>query len=264
MPHSMPHSQLVGILNVTPDSFSDGGEAFSEAAAIKKFEQLVNDGADIVDIGAESTRPGATPISPDEEWQRLAPVLQRLQTHPLRAKVQISIDTRHAKTAEKAISLNIDIINDVNGLNDHAMLRVLAASAVRVVAMHSLSVPADKSIVLDDGIDVVEVIRAWQAEKTALAESNGIHPERIIWDPGIGFGKTAAQSLQLLARMDDYCYPPKNWLIGHSMKSFLSLIDNTNRDAATLMCSVFIMGQGIGYLRVHDLAAHAELRRVLA
>jgi dihydropteroate synthase len=264
MPRSMPHSQLVGILNVTPDSFSDGGEAFSEAAAIQKFEQLVNDGADIVDIGAESTRPGATPISPDEEWQRLAPLLRHLQIHPLRKKVQISIDTRHAKTAENAIGLHVDIINDVNGLNDPAMHRVLAASDVRIVAMHSLSVPADKSIVLDDGVDVVEVIRSWQAEKMALAESNGIHPERIIWDPGIGFGKTAAQSLQLMARMDDYCCPPKNWLIGHSRKSFLSLIDNGNRDSATIMCSVFIMGQGIGYLRVHDVAAHAELRRVLA
>lgn len=249
-------THLVGILNITPDSFSDGGQFHAPEAAFERYAQLVADGAAIVDIGAESTRPGATPLTPDEEWARLGPVLARLpRTH------RLSIDTRHAATAARALDNGVAMINDVSGFADPAMAPLLAQADCRVIVMHALTVPADPSVHWPEGTDPIAAILAWKSqllERVALA---GIAPERLIFDPGLGFGKTHEQSMALVQRAPELLASGGDWLYGHSRKSFLSLITDAaapDRDAATLLLSRQLVAAGVHYLRVHDVRGHAE------
>ena len=263
----MPHSALIGIVNITPDSFSDGGNAFAPNDALAHCAKLVAEGADILDLGAESTRPGATPLTHAQEWERLEPVLSRIGEENWRSKVRISIDTRHAETASKALSLDADIINDVSGLSDTAMAEVLAKSECPIMVMHALTIPADKSVVLAEDVDVVAYIRNWAQETASRAEACGISKSRLIFDPGLGFGKNAVQSLRLLTSLSSYADAPENWLIGHSRKSLFNAIeemDSKGRDSLTLCASSFLMAQNVGYLRVHNVARHATLRDALS
>ncbi len=255
----------MGILNVTPDSFSDGGLAFDVPHAVARFETLVNDGADIVDIGAESTRPGATALTPAEEWSRLAPVLSALCVYPLRRNSVISIDTRHAETARAALAMGVEIINDVGGLRDAAMRQVLAQSACRIVVMHALSIPADTSVVLPPNADPIAIVLQWKTEVITLAHTDGIATERLIFDPGIGFGKTAEQSLGLMDRANELLASGGEWLYGHSRKSCYRILAENNvdnsmfRDTMTLKYSSKLADVNVNYLRVHDIAAHRAL-----
>jgi len=239
-------TKLVAILNLTPDSFSDGGLHTDPHASIKRMRE---EGADIIDIGAESTRPGATPLTPEEEWQRLAPVLKSLPKAPF------SIDTRHAATAQKSLAHGASWINDVSGFSDPAMVAAVKNTDCKLVVMHSLTVPADKSIVMADDADVVAEILSFAKARIAALETAGIARSRIIFDPGIGFGKTAAQSLTLLQHISALRACGVPLLIGHSRKSFLT----GDRDTATLAISKQLIAQGIDYLRVHDVAAHRAL-----
>lgn len=244
-------TQIMGILNITPDSFSDGG-AVTVKDVITKFKQLVRDGADIIDIGAESTRPGATPLNADEEWQRLEAPLKAICQHPLRQQVLLSIDTRHAQTAKHAIDLGVDWINDVSGLSDPAMVEVLRDALCDVVVMHSLTVPADKNVTLAADANPIAEVLKWKAGM----ECKGIAPERLIFDPGIGFGKTAEQSLALIEHAEELVKNGGRWLIGHSRKSF---IKGGDRDVATLAYSRELVAQAVDYLRVHDVAGHRDI-----
>lgn len=217
-------------------------------------------GASVIDVGAESTRPGATPLSAGEEWDRLAPLLPELLARCKGGGVEVSVDTRHAKTAERALALGADWINDVSGLADPAMRAVVRDASCSIVVMHSLSIPADKARVLpEDAEPVAEVLAWWQLRKAELA-GTGIAPERLIFDPGIGFGKTAQQSLALLRGVVRLQAEGTPLLIGHSRKSFLSAFTEApagSRDLETAVVSGWLARQGVTYLRVHALAENA-------
>ena len=253
-------TKIVGILNLTPDSFSDGGEV-AEGSALTHIGQLLEDGADIIDIGAESTRPGAVALSPEAEWQRLEKTLRAARKEF--PDVVLSLDTRHAATASKALALGVDWINDVSG-GSPDVLAVVVGSACRYVLMHSLTIPADLKMVLPENADPVAAVLEWAALRTADCQQAGIKKERLILDPGIGFGKSARQSWELVRRVAELKESGFNWLIGHSRKSFLSAVgkrDAKDRDLETHLLSVQLALAGADYLRVHDVAG---TRRALA
>lgn len=255
-------TQLVGILNLTPDSFSDGGAFDSAEQAVAAAVAMVGQGAAVIDVGAESTRPGATPLSPEQEWARLSPVLPSV-CRALAGRAAVSLDTRHAATASRALEAGVAWINDVSGLADPAMLGVLAGNDCRVVAMHSLTIPADPSVVLPLDADPVRDVAIFAA---ALLKRTGLPRERLILDPGIGFGKTAEQSLALLRRVDELHEIGLELLIGHSRKSFLTRFTDApaaGRDDATLAVSAFLAFKQVAFLRVHEVARHGEMLAIL-
>ena len=264
----MMFPKLMGILNVTPDSFSDGGDNNGDAGAaamLARVQALLNDGADIIDIGAESTRPGATVLSAEEEWQRLEGILPEAISRIHAAGKQVSVDTRHPETAARAIGLGVDTINDVSGCTNPQMLAVLADSSCDIIFMHSLTIPADKSITLPEDVDVIEALKAFAAERAAECEALGIKKERLIFDPGIGFGKTAKQSIDILKRAPDLNRLGElglKLLIGHSRKSFLAEFTDcpaTERDSLTLAVSQYLLQHSVDIIRVHNVALHHEL-----
>ncbi len=250
-----PTAKLVGIVNITPDSFSDGGQNFAPEMAFAAIKKLIADGADIIDIGAESTRPNAVAISADEEWVRLAPVLAaRPQFDAL-----ISVDTRHAQTAKKALAAGADWINDVSGFGDIEMVDAVKNADCKIVVMHSLSVPADKNIVLPDGCDAVAEVLAWAEERIKSLENAGIKRERLIFDIGIGFGKTAAQSQKLIEGISQFQSLGVPLFVGHSRKSFLGASSVADADQKTLKISKFLAKNGVEYLRVHNVEIHKNV-----
>lgn len=256
----MQRPTLVGILNLTPDSFSGDGVAGEDA--LERAELLCDAGADILDLGAESTRPGATPLSAAEEWARLGPVLQGILAQRWRPRVRLSVDTRHYETAERALALGVELINDVGGLDDKAMAEVLEEHDCDVVVMHHLGLPADAAKTLPEVADVVAEVLRWKAEVTARAEARGIARHRLIYDPGIGFGKRAEQSMALVEQAAQLKSSGGRWLYGHSRKSFLKLLSDVpaeQRDGVTLQVSEQLVRAGIDYLRVHNVAAHTAL-----
>lgn len=243
-------TKIIGIVNLAPDSFSDGGEVGDVAVRIAR---LADDGAYGVDIGAESTRPGAVPLSADEEWARLSDVLPGLKAQF--PHLILSLDTRHPQTAKRALDCGINWINDVSG-GAPEMLQV-AKAASQLVLMHSLSVPADPKHLLSEGADPVMAVQDWAREKLRQCEAVGIASERLILDPGIGFGKSAKQSWELIKRFDELKKIQIKWLIGHSRKSFLSAPrqkDAKDRDLETHLLSLELAKQGVDYLRVHDVS----------
>ncbi len=253
-------TKLLGILNLTPDSFSDGGQADVPEQALERLERLIDAGADGVDIGAESTRPGATPLSPEQEWARLEPVLARAVARCQEAGVLVSLDTRHAESAARALALGVDWINDVSGFRDEAMIRVVAESTCQLVLMHARAIPADPNDTLPETDDPVAAVDAFFRSQQARLAEYGVAPERLVYDPGIGFGKSAVQSLALLARLDELA--PLPLLIGHSRKSFLSLFTDkpaAARDELTLAVSGLLAQRHIPWLRVHNVVRHRLL-----
>ncbi len=251
----MFNTKIVGILNLTPDSFSDGGQFYSPAAAIERIGELVRQGADIIDIGAESTRPDATPLSAEEEWQRLEPVVKHL---PAFSTVEFSIDTRHAATVSKILPYGISTVNDVSGFSSPQMVEAVQKSSCKLVIMHSLTVPADTRVVMDEHVDVVTALMEFARKRIAALVSAGIGKERMIFDAGIGFGKTTAQSFAIINGIGRFKELDVPLYIGHSRKSFLGE-PKENRDKATLEMSRELIKQGVGYIRVHDVAAHRTL-----
>ncbi len=252
-------SKIIGILNITPDSFSDGGLAGNVQAIIAAAQKLIEDGADVIDIGAESTRPGAHPLTHEEEWQRLAGVLPQICKLAKESGVLTSIDTRHAQTASKAIIAGIDWVNDVSGGSDAAMLKILAGWQGKVVIMHNLGIPADKNITIPKSEDAVAIIYEWLEERLVLLEKAGIVRGRVIIDPGIGFGKTAQQSWEIINNIAVFKKLGVEIFVGHSRKSFLNASENiVDKDAATLAVSKQLARQGVDYLRVHNVELHIK------
>ena len=260
----MNRPALMGIVNITPDSFSGDGKLHAQAA--QQALRLVGEGADIIDLGAESTRPGAVMLSDEQEWARLGPVLETVLAKDIRTRARISIDTYHAQTASRALDMGVDIINDVSGLDDVAMMDILSEVDCDIVVMHSLGVPADKAVTLPPDCDVVARILEWKTAVTQKAANRGVAKERLVYDPGIGFGKTAEQSLALIAAAATLKASGGRWLYGHSRKSFMKhtgAADMAARDAMTLEISVRLAEAGIDYLRVHDVMAHDAMFRRL-
>lgn len=257
-------TKLAGILNITPDSFSDGGRYNAPEAAYLQAHALINDGADIIDIGAESTRPNAQPLDSLQEWQRLEPVLSDIIRLAHKSGRQVSVDTRHPQTARRAIVAGADWINDVSGGRDETMLEIIAQADCGFVLMHALTIPADKAVTLPADADVVSLIYAYFSQMIEACEKHGISRHRLALDAGLGFGKTPQQSLELLWRMPEFTALGCALYVGHSRKSCFSLIgDAAHRDALTLLASHYLFSHNIDYVRVHDIGAHATLRNSL-
>lgn len=256
-----PLSALVAILNVTPDSFSENPSSLEHK--INDFKNLLEQHPAVIDIGAESTRPGATPLSHDEEWQRLLPLLTHWrEIHQNYPFTKISIDTRHFQTAKKALSFQVSILNDVSGLTEPDMQEV-AQDYEQTILMHSLTVPAEPQTTLSTDLNTVDELKRWIEHKLNNLPSALL--SRLIFDPGIGFGKTPRQSLEILQRLPDFYSYNRPLLIGHSRKSFMNLWTEkkfSDRDIETLGVSAKIIHH-VEYLRVHNLEAHQRLQKSL-
>lgn len=245
---------VMGILNVTPDSFSDGGRYFDIDAAVAHARHIAASGCDIVDVGGESTRPGAVPTSEADELARVEPVLAQLAD----LNIPVSIDTYKAGVAIRAIERGAVLINDVWGLQkDPAMADVVAGTEAAVVIMHNR---AEK----DPGIDIVTDMRKFFDRSLALAANAGIRKERIILDPGIGFAKTSHQNRDAVARLAelrDYALPI---MIGASRKAFLGGLSDGSEGSliGTLTVNLAAAANGVAIFRVHDVAEHVTAFRV--
>lgn len=249
---------LMGIVNVTPDSFSDGGQFVAVDAAVKQAISLTECGADILDIGGESTRPGATPVGEREELERVVPVIAALKT---RVTVPISVDTTKAAVARAAIEAGAAIVNDISGLTfDREMVSVVADSDAGVCVMHIKGTPQTMQ---DDPVydDVVAEVCDFLAQRIGVLEAAGVGRERICVDPGIGFGKTALHNLELLRSIDRLHELGCPVLIGHSRKRFLKHVlgrEVEERLAGTVGVSIALAERGVDVLRVHDVQAVSD------
>jgi dihydropteroate synthase len=255
--------KTMGVVNVTPDSFSDGGDSLAPEDAIAHAEALVEEGADVIDIGAESTRPGASPTSPEVEWSRLAPVLRVLHA---RLDRPISVDTRHAEVARKAVDAGADWVNDVSGLRDPAMRRVVADTGASAVVMHMRGEPSTMQSDTRYG-EVRDEVFGWLADATATAMAEGIAPDRLLIDPGLGFGKTAEQSFELLGHVGELRSMGFPVLVGASRKSFLGAVsgaeDAKDRKEASIAAAVLAVMRGAEVVRVHDVRETVRALRVV-
>ncbi len=270
-------TEIVAVLNLTPDSFSDAGRYLDPVRAAEHALAMVDAGATVVDLGAESTRPGAAtvPLDPEEEWRRLEPVLSRLVAGPRAgggSRALLSVDTRHPETAERAIAAGANWINDVTSLRDPAMLDVVVPRAVDLVLMHSVTVPpAPDQTIPTDG-DPVKFLLGWGAGRLAELAAHGVERARLILDPGIGFGKTPDQSVEILRRADALATLSARVLVGHSRKSFLAgwfppdhpaAQNPAARDFESALIAGHLAGLAVDYVRVHDVEhASRALRAV--
>jgi dihydropteroate synthase len=241
---------IMGVLNVTPDSFHDGGEYDAVEDAVERAEEMVAAGADIVDVGGESTRPGADPVPVDEEKARVLPVVERVSD----LGAAVSIDTRKAAVARAALDAGADVLNDVSGLADPEMRLVAAAYDVPVVVMHSIETPVDPDADVHYD-DVVEDVVDELTERVLLAEKAGLDRSQILVDPGLGFGKSAAESFELLGRLPELRGLGCPILVGHSHKSMFGLVDREAGDRLdpTVAATALAAARGADVVRVHDV-----------
>ncbi|MCW5202550.1 dihydropteroate synthase [Desulfobulbus sp. US4] len=251
----MNTTQVMGILNVTPDSFSDGGEFTGEQAVTEQVKKMLADGVDIIDIGGESTRPFAEPVAEQEELDRVIPAIQVVRT--LSSAIPISIDTTKAKVAAAALEQGATLINDISSLQqDPDMVTVARESQVPIIIMHMQGTPENMQLA-PQYEDVVTEICAFFRERTSWMESQGIAKQRIILDPGIGFGKTLAHNIAILRNVGAFKRLGFPVLIGHSRKSFFEKLLGTpvaQRDCPSAVISALCAQQGADILRVHDVA----------
>jgi dihydropteroate synthase len=248
----------MGVVNVTPDSFSDGGVNFSASDAIASARRMVDEGAAIVDVGGESTRPGAQPVTLDEELRRVAPVLEAVG-----GELPVSIDTAKAEVARLAVALGAEMVNDVTALlGDPAMGETVAESGAYLCLMHMQGEPRTMQAnpTYDD---VVGEVAAFLEERLAFAVSAGVAEERICLDPGIGFGKTVEQNFELIRRLDELTALGRPLVVGFSRKSSLGRIlgdpeATTGPLSASIAVAVAAYERGATILRVHDVQEHVE------
>jgi dihydropteroate synthase len=249
---------VMGILNVTPDSFSDGGQFFDAASALAQAHRMIAEGADILDIGAESTRPygGSQPVSAEDEHARLAPVLSAV----VQLGLPVSIDTFKARTAAYALEQGAAILNDVWGLqHDPDMARVAAEHGVPVIVMHN----REKA---DPAIDIMADVKAFLARSLDIAAKAGVVRERIVLDPGVGFGKTLDQSTTVIARLDELREFGLPILMGLSRKRFISSISPSEphqRIGGSIAGNLLSVMAGASIVRVHDVAETVQALQVM-
>ena len=262
----MSDFRIMGVINVTPDSFSDGGRYLDGAAAVAHGLELEAEGAAILDVGGESTRPGAAPVAEAEELRRVIPVIEGLIAGGSRA--QISIDTSKAGVAVRALNAGASLVNDVTALRaDPKMAGVVADAGAECCLMHMLGDPRTMQR-NPSYADVVLDVRSFLEERMAFAASAGIAVERIMLDPGIGFGKTVEHNLELLRRLDELVALGRPVVIGTSRKSFLGRLTGRNapedRVAATVATNVIAFERGARVFRVHDVAPVRDALTVTA
>lgn len=240
------HTYVMGILNVTPDSFSDGGKFIDKDVAVKRALQMIEEGADIIDIGGESTRPGFTPVSADEQIERVVPVIEEIKKN---IDIPVSVDTYDAKVAKAALEAGCDIVNDIWGLKkDPEMAKVIAEYDAFCVLMHNRETP--------DYIDFRKDLLTDFKGILDIAKTAGIKDEKIILDPGVGFGKTREQNLVAINHMDDLKVLGYPLLLGTSRKSVIGLtldLPVDERLEGTLATTVIACMKGINFVRVHDI-----------
>jgi dihydropteroate synthase len=252
-------TQLMGVVNVTPDSFSDGGRYLDPEAAVAHGRELAEAGAAILDVGGESTRPGADPVGAEEELRRVVPVVRRLAG----SGVRISVDTSKAAVAAAALDAGAEIVNDVTALRGDAEMAALCGErGATVVLMHMLGEPRTMQ---DDPRydDLVADVKAFLTARLEAAVAAGIEEDRVWLDPGIGFGKTAAHNMELLRRLGELRELGRPLVVGTSRKSFIGKVDGSPADGrlgGTIASSVLAAAEGADVLRVHDVA---EVRQAL-
>jgi len=256
---------VMGVVNMTPDSFSDGGQFASVDEALAHALQLVEEGAGIIDVGGESTRPGAQPVAADEQIRRVVPLIARLRG---RSNVAISIDTTSAAVAHAALEAGADIVNDVSaGADDEGMFRLVAKRGAGLILMHRIAAPAEDSY--SDRYpkepsygDVVRDVCDFLIDRADAAINAGIARDAIAVDPGLGFGKSVSQNFELLARTSEIAALGFPVLIGASRKSFLGAVsgrsDPEQRIVGSVVAAVAAFGGGARIVRAHDVGAHRE------
>jgi dihydropteroate synthase len=261
---------IMGILNVTPDSFSDGGQFLSLDAALAQAEQMIAQGADIVDVGGESTRPGGEPVSVEEEIKRVVPVIEALSS---RTSTPISVDTTKSEVARAALEAGAAIVNDISALRfDFYVADAVARAGAGLVLMHSRGTPATMHR-MPPVADIMEEVTSSLRASIHMAERRGVARESIVIDPGIGFGKTQEQNLELIAKLDQLSsvFPEYPLLVGPSRKSFIGrlLADDTGtpvpsseRLHGTMAVVAIAVLKGAHIVRVHDVKAAVETIRV--
>jgi dihydropteroate synthase len=256
----------MGVMNLTPDSFSDGGRINGVEQAVRTASRLLAQGADVLDLGGQSTRPGAEEVGPAGELERLLPALTAIRAaHP---QATLSVDTFHAEVAQTALAAGADWVNDVhgaNGLRDPAMAALVAQSACPYVVMHSRGDSRSMDGLADYG-DVVAEVRGELESATAALLAAGVRVEQIVWDPGLGFAKTTEHNLELLRRLPQLAAAGYPLLLGPSRKRFLGAVLNEPRPRARLwgtatVCALAV-GQGAAVLRVHDVGPIAQVVRM--
>lgn len=253
-------TKIFGILNITPDSFSDGGKYFNQENAVKYFEKMIAEGADVIDVGAQSTRPNADIIPQKEEWQRLENFFRIISKK--KYDVEISLDSCNPETVEKALGFNIDYINDVSGFKDDRMKKLAANSGKKIIFMHSLTIPADKKIYISENEDVIDILSKWLEKKILELSQSSIKKENMIFDPGIGFGKTARQSLEIIMNIERFKKFGIKILVGHSEKSFLSLFTDKpagQRGEETRRFTKILAEKSVDYIRVHNVLENKKV-----
>ena len=256
-------TKIVGILNVTPDSFSDGGKYFSTEDAITHLNELINDGADIIDIGTESTKPGAKEVCAEEQLKRILPVLNYINEK--RITIPVSIDTRSAEVVKVCAGLGVSIINDVSGFDfDKNMAQTVAKHGLKVIIQHSQGLPENmqNNPHYDNVTD--EIFKSLK-NKVDYAVSEGIDKENIIIDPGIGFGKTREQNFEILQKWEEFQSLGYPVMLGVSRKSLLNIPDASNdeKDLYTLALNSILINKNIDYIRVHNVKIHKKLLNIL-
>lgn len=262
--YANPAPIIMGILNVTPDSFSDGGEFSGVREAVARAARMLDEGAGIIDIGGESTRPGSEPVDPEEEIERVVPAIREILHE--RPGTTISIDTYHADTAEAALEAGARIVNDISALrSDERMIEVVVRAGCPVVLMHMLGEP--RTMQRDPRYDdVVGEVREFLAERADTAIAAGMDPANVILDPGIGFGKTQEHNLALIEGLDAIASLGYRLLFGASRKGFIGNIsgieDASERVYGTVATSVLAYERGASIFRVHDVRANREALEV--
>jgi dihydropteroate synthase len=255
---------VMGVLNVTPDSFSDGGRFASRDAAVAHAIEMVQAGATLIDIGGESTRPGAQPVPEDEQVRRVVPVIEAVAP---RVPAIVSIDTTRATVARAALDAGAALVNDISGARDDAgMLPLVASRTVPIVLMHMQGTPATMQVAPTYD-DVTRETIAFLRERVAAAEGAGVAPHRILVDPGIGFGKTMTHNLELLRRQGEFAALGRPVVIGTSRKGFIGRITNepepSRRLFGTAASVAWSVANGAAVVRVHDVGEMAKIVRMI-
>ncbi len=263
-PLSLERPLVMGVLNVTPDSFSDGGKFADTNTAVEHALEMIDDGADIIDIGGQSTRPGSDQVSVNDELSRVIPVIERIRK---KSDIPISIDTSKAEVARAAIDVGANMVNDISALrSDSEMIDVVRESSTPVVLMHMLGTP--KTMQKNPSYNhCVREIKEFFAERIQFCVDNGIERDKIILDPGIGFGKRLQDNIGIIAHLDEFREFGLPVLLGASRKSFINMITKTEHHASTriggsLAAALLAASRGVDILRVHDVYATVEALQV--
>ena len=264
---SLRKTELIAIFNITPDSFSEDSGSIDNFKILEKIQKLLETGAKIIEIGAESTRPNATKVSIEEEWKRLEPILEQIPKLHSKHQFRLSLDSRNEENIRKAINMGvmIDIVNDQSAFEDEKMLKLMAETQRNIVLMHNLGIPADKKKIIPENKNVIEEIFNWAEKKIKILEKVLINRKQIIFDPGIGFGKNAKQNWQILEEIERFQDLGAQIMVGHSRKSFLEIVNDgvpKKRDFETAIITAHLIGK-VDYIRVHNFSKNNQVLNVI-